>query len=44
MGLPIAKPKGLSPYTRGNRESILDYLTLDGSIPVHTGKPFDKDA
>ncbi len=31
--------EGLSPYTRGNRESYGDQCLTQGSIPVHTGKP-----
>ena len=31
--------QGLSPYTRGNRGVCEDVGALDGSIPVHTGKP-----
>ena len=31
--------RGLSPYTRGNRTSIIHIETSRGSIPVHTGKP-----
>ncbi len=30
---------GLSPYTRGNQISRAFNANLEGSIPVHTGKP-----
>ncbi len=30
---------GLSPYTRGNRRECGKAGVLEGSIPVHTGKP-----
>ena len=32
--------RGLSPYTRGNRGVQAVQVSLIGSIPVHTGKPF----
>ena len=32
---------GLSPYTRGNHSNRKDQAVVNGSIPVHTGKPLD---
>ena len=35
----LPTPKGLSPYTRGNQETMALQDSNVGSIPVHTGKP-----
>ncbi len=37
----VSFKKGLSPYTRGNRLLIDHMRNWMGSIPVHTGKPFE---
>ena len=38
-GKPQAFPRGLSPYTRGNRYNRMQGTCFTRSIPVHTGKP-----
>ncbi len=43
--IPFERPNhpstGLSPYTRGNLDNTNNDLIVRGSIPVHTGKPFE---